>query len=354
MATNDQIFDSDGHVYEVESDLLDYFDPPYRGRQELLRESLFPTDGWHRTSQGIARGQRGLVSGPITAQRWLDALDAFGSEGVALYTTKGLAIGMVKNPEWALALTKAYNNWLYDRFLKVSPRLKGMALIPIQSPPDAVEELKRAVTQLGMVGAILPGGGLRPLLGDPFYYPLYEAAQELDVGLTVHAGAPLPGLDDLFQRWSDMRVLTHSVAQMTQLTHMMFSGVFDRFPRLRVAFLEAGVAWVLCILERLQREYKHWGVLLSDIRKEPKEHLKSGRLLFEAELDDEMLDYAVKVLGDRSLVFTSDFPHFVRPEQVSENLSRFKKRSDMSEEIKARILGENGRRFYKINPVPTI
>jgi predicted TIM-barrel fold metal-dependent hydrolase len=129
----------------------------------------------------------------------------------------------------------------------------------------------------------------------------------------------------------------------------MFGGVFDRFPTLRMAFLEAGSAWVLCVLERMQREYEHWGVLLGELKREPKEHLKSGRLFFEGELDDELLPYIVQVLGDNVLVFASDFPHFTRPDHISRAIKRFQERRDLSDETKRRILGENARRLYKIN-----
>jgi predicted TIM-barrel fold metal-dependent hydrolase len=135
---------------------------------------------------------------------------------------------------------------------------------------------------------------------------------------------------------------------MHQMVNMMFSGVFDRFPSLRMAFLESGSAWVLCALERMQREFEHWSVLLRGQKKPPKEHLKSGRLFFEAELEDELLPYTVQLLGDKVLVFASDFPHFTRADHIAESVRRFQERADLSDETKKRILGENARRLYKI------
>jgi predicted TIM-barrel fold metal-dependent hydrolase len=103
------------------------------------------------------------------------------------------------------------------------------------------------------------------------------------------------------------------------------------------------------MLERMQREYEHWGVLLRDLKREPKEHLKSGRLFFEGELDDELLPYTIQVLGDNTLVFASDFPHFTRPNHISQAIRHFQERAGLSDETKRRILGENARRLYKIN-----
>jgi uncharacterized protein len=350
MTATRGLFDADGHVYELDHELIDYLDPPFRGKKELLRQPLINSgDGWHRISLGISRGQGGVAGGEITAKMWIDALDEIGLEGTVLYPTLGLNIGQVRDPEWAVIVARAYNNWLYDKFLKASPRLRGIAVLPVQSPAAAAEELRRATGQLGMVGVLMPAAGVNRLLGDPFYYPIYEAARELDVTLSVHTGG-LPQLDlRFFDRLIDVRCLQHPVGQMHQMVHLMFSGVFDRFPTLRMAFLESGSAWVLCMLERMQREYEHWEVLLRDLKREPKEHLKSGRLFFEAELEDELLPYTVEVLGDGALVFASDFPHFTRPDQISQAIKRFQERPDLSDATKKRILGENARRLYKIN-----
>ncbi len=353
MAGKYDIFDSDGHVYELDSDLLEFLEPPFRGREELLRHPFFPTgDGWHRTGLSMAGGGSSLVKGKTTAQTWIDFLDKVGIEGTVLYPTRGLGIGAVMNPDWAVVLAKGYNNWLHENILKASSRLKGIALLPLQSPSDAVEELRRAVTQLGMVGACLPAGGLKRLLGDPFYYPVYQTAEELDVMLSVHTGIPQKGFSmdlDLFDQLTGVRCLIHPVGQMTQMSHLMFNGVFDRFPRLRMAFAEAGSAWVLCMYERMQREYEHSGKRDSKLVREPKEHLKSGRLFFEAELDDELLPHIVQILGDQGLVYASDFPHFSSPERSSSGIKQFQERSDLSDETKARILGENVHRLCKVS-----
>jgi predicted TIM-barrel fold metal-dependent hydrolase len=99
----------------------------------------------------------------------------------------------------------------------------------------------------------------------------------------------------------------------------------------------------------MQREFEHWSVLLGGHKKSPKEHLKSGRLYFEAELEDDLLPFTAQLLGDRTLVFASDFPHFTRADHIAESVKRFQERRDLTDETKRRILGENARRLYKIN-----
>ena len=350
MATTQGLFDADGHVYELDYQIIEYLDPPFRGKKELLRQPLINSgDGWHRIALGVGRGQGGVTSGEITAQHWIDALDQVGLDGTVLHPTLGLNIGSVRDPEWAGVVARGYNNWLHERFLKASPRLNGLAVLPIQNPAEAVKELRRAVNELGMIGALMPAAGVERLLGHTSYEAIYQAAQDLDVALSVHTGG-VPQLDmRLFDRLIDVRCLQHPIGQLHQMVNMMFSGVFDRFPTLRLAFLESGSAWVLCALERMQREFEHWSVLLGGHKKSPKEHLKSGRLYFEAELEDDLLPFTAQLLGDRTLVFASDFPHFTRADHIAESVKRFQERRDLTDETKRRILGENVRRLYKIN-----
>ena len=265
-----------------------------------------------------------------------------------LYPTAGLAVGRVKEPEWAVAVTRAYNSWLHDKFLQATPRLKGVAMLPLQSIPDAVIELRRAVTELGMVAALLPGAGLKHLLGDHYYDPIYEAAQELNVPLAVHGGrAEGMGLDD-FDQAIKARTLSHPFAQSIQLTDMMFSGLFDRFPRLRISFMEAGVGWALFLMDRMERGVtKEWAIEAPEMKLSPEEHLTSGRIFFHCELDEQILPYAVGVLGDKALLYATDFAH-QPPQQCFEEKREFMERSDLSEETKLQIMGENARRLYAL------
>jgi uncharacterized protein len=353
-------YDADGHVFEKESEIFKYLDPPYRGRTELLGRPLFPAmDDWNRTALSVAGGYvegstshrpDGQTSEKGTPEHWHDVLDTAGIEGTVLYPTRALGYGRVREADWAVALARAYNSWLHARFLSVSPRLKGVALIPTINPTAAVQEMHRAVGELGMVAALVIAGGRLPL-GDPFYDPIYEAAQELETVLVVHAGGPgnrFPMLD----RAIDARCLGHPTSLMIEITTMMFSGVFDRFPRLRFSFMEGGVAWALFTLERMQEAYEQWAVQAPALKREPIEHLTSGRIYFHCELEERILPYAVQTLGDQVLLYASDYPHLA-PAKVYHTLEEFQARTDLSAESKARILGENARRLYKL-PEPAL
>src|SRR5262245_61502288 len=191
MAVNDEaIVDADGHVRESDREIFEYLPEPYRGKEALFGAAFFPTlDGFHRPATKIADGKGRAVPNP-TAQDWLAYLDEVNLAATVLFPTAGLGFGLISDPGWAAGLARGYNDWLSDRFLTVNPSLlKGMALIPLQEPTQAAAELRRAVGERGMVGAILPATGLYEAFGHRAFWPVYEAAQEMNCVLAVHGGS---------------------------------------------------------------------------------------------------------------------------------------------------------------------
>jgi predicted TIM-barrel fold metal-dependent hydrolase len=141
---------------------------------------------------------------------------------------------------------------------------------------------------------------------------------------------------------------------MIQLTSMVMEGVFERFPRLRVAYLEAGTSWVPFMMDRLDRSYDAWAgrerrEYSTWVRKPPSEYIKSGNLFFSCEGDEEGMRHAIERLGtSECLLFASDFPHETNAERAKREIAELRERTDLSEQDKANILGGVGvRRFYQ-------
>lgn len=346
----ERVIDADGHVIESDRDILEYLPPPYRGQDQLLAYPFFPTlDGWHRSARRVT-DSRGFVTERPTGEEWLAYLNEANIAATVLFPTAGLSYGLICDPLWAAGLAQGYNNWLYDRFLRVDPRrVKGMALIPVQEPAEAVKELRRAVGELGMVGAVLPAVGLQRAYGAREFWPIYDAAQELEVPLAVH-GAPSYNLGlERFQKLIEVRALTHPFSQMIQLTSLMFNGVFDAFPRLRVAFCEAGCGWAPFMRERLNLEYGGRTGQAPELKRLPSEHMASGQLFFHCELDEEGLATAVDTLGRDDVFFSaSDYPHEGRHEYPAK-IEEFLGRADLSEPAKRHVLWDTPIRLYKLD-----
>lgn len=280
-------------------------------------------------------------------KEWQNFLDEDQIAWSVLYPTAGLTFGLVRDKDWACAVTTGYNNYLYETFTRPEKRLKGMALIPLQSIPEAVKELKRAVSELGFVGAELPAVGLRQPLGDERYFPVYETAQELGALLAVHA-APTQGIGvDSFDRLIEVRALSHGFGQMIQMTSMIYNGVFDTFSKLNVAYAEAGCGWVPYLMERLDMEYEHRNTQVPGCKKLPSEHLKSGQIFVHCELEDRCIPQVANLLRDDILFCATDFPHEPRSE-FREHIQRFMAREDIQGETKHKICFENPKRMYPL------
>src|SRR5688572_7628471 len=163
--------DADGHIMENMEDIGAFLDPAYQDGRVPLLPSL---DRFHTATNTRGDRKEGTFDRSVDAQRWVEFLDKTDLEFSVLYPTTGLAYGQVTYPDWAIAYARAYNDWLYERYLKVSPRLKGVALIPMQDVSAAVEELRRAVKELGMVSAMIPSNGLTRHVSHKEYWPIYE------------------------------------------------------------------------------------------------------------------------------------------------------------------------------------
>jgi predicted TIM-barrel fold metal-dependent hydrolase len=354
---NTTAFDADGHIFENSQQIWEFLPVPFKGREELLRSGLFPPmDSWNRTALSIAgKYKEGSTSEvykkanyEITSKEWLDMLKKGDIEGTVLYPTAALGFGRVKEREWGPALAQAYNDWMHHYFTKGNRQIHAMALLPLQDPEAAAKELRRAVKDLGCVGGVLIAGHRRTALGDKYYDPIYRAAEELDTVLAVHAGGPGDRFE-MLDKAVEARCLGHPSSLMIEMVSMMFSGVFDRFPSVRFSFMEGGVAWALFCRERMQEAYEQWAVQAPELKKEPDEHLSSGRIFFHCEMDERIIPYAASALGDDVLLYASDFPH-INPERILHEKEHFFQRNDLSEVTKRKIMRENALRLYKIQP----
>jgi predicted TIM-barrel fold metal-dependent hydrolase len=159
-----QAIDADGHVLDNRDLIIARLPKAMREREW----AFVPRNTWDSTLGGK------LGQPEVNAPEWLAAMDEGGMEQAVLFPTRLLNIGCVQERELAVALCQAYNSYLHDEYLQTSPRFKGVAALPMQDIDAAVVELRRAVTELGFVTAMLPTSGTpgRPLFGHPMYYPI--------------------------------------------------------------------------------------------------------------------------------------------------------------------------------------
>jgi len=337
--------DSDGHIMENERELNEFLEDRYRNSGYHSFLQLLPTlDGFHtpKTSDVVRKGQFDRSVGP---ERWMEFLEKTGIEYTILYPTTGLSYGQVVFPDWAQAYARAYNNWLHEKYLKRSPRFKGMALIPMQDVSGAVAEMRRTVKELGMVGAMIPSNGLKRHITAKEFWPIYQEAEKLDCALAVHGGSYCDLGFNSFTVFPATRALGMPFPLMIAMTGMIVDGVFDAFPNLRVAFLEGGTSWIPLVIDRLEREREYAGL---HTQKAPVDYFASGRVFVGCEGNEKALSYSIERVGPQAFMFASDFPHEITMDNCMEEINEIREREDIKEEHKMAILGDNARRFYKI------
>ena len=247
-----EIIDADGHVTETWEQIARHLDEPYRKRPLLT--PFFPQDGWDRRLMGTKGNWAG------DGKSWTEALDAGGMAMAVLYPTLGLGLPFLRDAEWAVALARAYNTMLYRELTSQSPRLRGVALLPLQDPAASARELERCVGELGFVGGMLSADSYY-LLGHERFDPIYATAQRLKVPITVHAaGTDMTDVGhEPFPKFIQAHTVSHVFAQLRQITSMMFDAVPVRFPELSIAYLEAGAGWIPYFLQRMDEEYEKRG-----------------------------------------------------------------------------------------------
>jgi predicted TIM-barrel fold metal-dependent hydrolase len=350
------VVDGDGHIFEDEKAILALMPAPYHqeGTNVFTRNLFPPLDHLH--SANLVRFPPGSFRA-VGPDGWLEFLQDVGIETTVLYPTRGLAHGKVVNRDFAIDLARAYNDWLYQTYLEKSLRFRGIGLIPMQEPEEAVKELRRIVEKLGFCGAMIPSTGLKGHPGAREYWPIYEEAARLGCCLGIHGGAH-EGLGmDYLSPYAPVHGLGHPFGQMIAFGGIVFNGIFDRFPNVRVGFLEAGVAWLLLCLERFDRswethvQYDPQGNYLrlntgEKVSAYVGRHIEAGRIFVGCEGHEPLLTQAVKTVGNKPFMFSSNFPHEVNNEICRKELREFVENEALTDEDRQAFLHLNAERFY--------
>jgi len=372
------VIDADGHVEENTVTFSDkYFDPAFR----LQRPQVVGMDGlayWMIDEQlyprRVGRGCNNLGT-PVSYQgkptkhaaRKADSVESMelsdlgarlsimDEEGLfiqVLYPTLFLAYPLSCNPAYVTAMCNAYNRWLGD-ILSAHSRLKWVGVVNLDNATAAAKQVNEC-QRLGAVGIMILGTAGDRLLDDPSLLPFYEAVEAASLPLAVHVGWACPAINNLYSHIYPSGVIAFLMPVLMGFVSLMSGGILDRFPNLRVVFLEAGSLWIHFILERLHHRFQHSGKNLSQVvsRTTPiqalptMDYVRKGNLYFSAEVEDVLLPQVLELVGEGQIVFGSDMPHGDRERFAVKALLD---RSDLTASAKENILETNPARFYGLS-----
>jgi len=276
----------------------------------------------------------------------LPDMDEMGIDVAVLFGGHSfLVAAIVESPQIALATLRAYNQHLAGYCAAAPERLKGVAMLPLQAPREAADELRRCVGELGFVAGVLPphhAGGRT--LDDASLAPIWRAAEALRVPICIHTiGIQINPARVLAAQYR-MREAYGSLSSQLALGSLVLGGVLDRHPELRVAFLEAGAGWVPHVIERLQGAWSSFSFRREAAGRAPEQVLRGGQLYFATEPDEALLPAVAAIVGEERLVLGSDYCH---PEgQCPYTMKTLAARSDLTPAQKRKILCENPARLY--------
>jgi uncharacterized protein len=328
------VIDADAHVYESALAIREFLDPRWR------RPNLFPGDVWDRSLLGK------LGQFPKSVDEQLAAMEADDIDVMVLFPTGGLRLVLVPEIDFVMGLCRAYNDALHQFCSKDPKRLKAIALLGGHDPAAAAAELRRAVTDLGAVAGMLPTNlPLRPDSGHSYWDPLYAEAERLDVALAFHPTINNTIGTQRFSTFIPVHALSFPSEQMIALCGTIAGGVFERFPKLRLGYMESGIGWVPYMMDRLDEEVEKRGAVEAPyLTKSPSEYVTSGRIFFGVECEERTIVDGVRWGLENTMLFASDYPHW--DSDWPHTVKSVRERTDLSDEFKQKMLHDNAVRFY--------
>jgi len=367
-----KIFDADAHVVEPKNLWERFLDKRYQSRVS-----------WQQPFEGMDRFRPATVDGRYTqshktlygrqqeAVRWTteSMIEKYGDvvnrgfdgasvaeslkvEGVDLAVLYGPGYDMWLDgidPDLQAGMARAYNRWAEEMRETSGGHILAAGPVPLNDITRAVEEVRYAYEHLGTrCFWARPNPFNQRTLGDRYYDPLWEVLQDLDVSFATHEFMGLAGTSAGCERFSSF-VEWHSCvhqmeAQMAMLA-MIVNGVYERFPRLRVAYMEAGSAWLPSWLHRIEEHVELAGWLEApDCTKDPIEYFKQNCWV-TTECDEELVYHVIDEMGDDRILFETDYPH---PDSKFPNaVTTFLGQKRLSNESKRKILWDNAIDFYR-------
>lgn len=376
MAKNGyRVLDSDLHLMEPPDLYERYLEPAYRHRAPratykrpghyagwVLEGQLIPP--WIRNPEVLqANEELDRQSQRVMAEGWacqfdaassLRAMDAEGIDVAVMFRTSASMLVSLDSLEadYALALCRAFNDWVADYCQEDAKRLKATAIVPQHDPELAAPEARRAVEQLGAVGIILlPMPVVGKHVHDPEFDVLWAELQRLGVPACFHGTSGAVSRDYIGARLvghPGYRTLSHAsvfpLELMLAMGSMILGGVLERFPNLKVAFLEGNCSWLPWWLYRLDDQWEKFGTGQAvELKHKPSSYFLR-QCFISMDADEHLAADMLKRLGDDNVVFSTDYPHpdSAFPHAVEDLLAL----EEIPPRSKQKILWDNCARLY--------
>jgi predicted TIM-barrel fold metal-dependent hydrolase len=360
-AVGSRVIDADGHVLEP----LDRFpelnttrdsiglDHVYAGNQEIVTVSLgkLGTPGSNMADLAHSPRYENAQPGGFDPKVRLVDMDTEGIDAAVLFPSLGLNFWAIDDPDIAISLARAYNDWLAEYCAAAPTRLFGAAMVPWQSVDASVAELRRAHDELGFRAAFLrPNPCVGRTIAHPSHDAFWEAAEALDMTVGIHEGssntvATLAADRKPFNPLI-LHATSHAFEQMLACAQLIATGVLEHHPSLQFAFLEAGGGWAPYWLWRLDEQVEGFGGYCPEMKLAPSEYF-ARQCWVSFEIDEPSLPALLPIVGAERVIWGSDYPHHdaTFPGAVDKLRRTI---APCTEADQARVLGTNALDCYRL------
>ncbi len=351
------LIDCDVHQWpaDVKKRLVPYLAEPYRSEvaeydlRTLASGIRFEHGGMRWDSIG-PNGERGGVDPNWTARQ---LLDKYGHRFALLSGNQGPLAGH-PDPDYQAAIAAGLNDFAIAEWLTADERYRLGIQVPTGDPQLGAREIERLADHPKVIAACIAASAHRIPLGNRFYWPIYEAAERHNLPLHLHpsttaviaSASTLPS--GMATNYLQSHV-AHTLFYMSELISLILEGVFEKFPRLKIAFVEGGICWLPHVLWRMDKEFKALRQQAPFLKRLPSEYIADHIRFTTQPLEEpKKVEHLVQIFNmvdaDHIVMFASDYPHFdfdeptCLPKQLGETTIR-------------RILHDNACDFFNL-PMP--
>jgi len=356
------IVDVDSHHYESESygEFLKFMkDPVLRqltaGGGHRARHSVVPSQigyqdmGGRLTRYPLRRREKtteGRVRDIEMSLRWMDAMSV---DYACLFPTSMLNVGLHPQVEMEVDLCWAYNRWISEKVLpEAQGRIFSMLSLPFSDPEASMEQVKAFGSRPGVSGFMVTTVRTLPVHHNA-YMKLYAELEERGLAIAFHSGPNWS--EPVFKscnRFISVHALSFPLYNMLHLTNWVINGLCERFPKLKVIWIESGLAWLPFMMQRLDHEFMLRSSECPLLKRKPSEYIQDMYYTTQPmEVQNlKALECTFDMIkAETQLLFASDYPHwdFDLPSAIYDL-------PFLSKRARHNILGGNAARMFGLKP----
>ena len=274
-------------------------------------------------------------------------MDALGLDYQIVFPTPMLTLGMHPQDEIEAALGGAYNKWLVERILPEDDRLKGLLYLPFNTPEACVEQVEKYADADGVIGFAVCSTRNKAVHHNS-YMKLYAMMEEIGKPFAFHSGFNWNDPSFLqLNRFISMHALSFVHYSLIHMTNWIINGLPERFPKLKVLWVESGLAWIPYLMQRLDHEYQMRSCEAPMLKKLPSEYMRDMFYTSQPleKTNMRLLQATMEAFNaDSQLLYASDWPHWDFDVPSTITTLPF-----LDEQAKRNILGLNAARIFNLD-----